>query len=225
MITEIQYFRPDGSNQKPDGVYLMKASLYNAIYKNNYSFARQNLTESFLHEDINSFQGGYEKYKGGMIIFATSVNSVIDDIEPNKFKGFFKKLYYSITNHISKDKMLIDLIKQWNKDFGPNAENLIGGFSIGNFFKGKYIDPKTNQLYNDTSTSIELGGIPSELLLVFAIELCKKFKQKDVLVKDFNTDKIFFVNSDDIRGNSPAEKLVNATEELNKLERINTASK
>jgi len=223
MIKEIKYFRPDKNIKKPDGVYVMKAELYKVIYANENSFIKQPLTESFLHEDISEFQGGLEHYKGGMIIFATSVNATIDNIEPNKFKAFFKKLYYSVMNHISKDKMLIDLIKKWNREFGPNAENLIGGFSLGKFFKGKYIDPKTEQLYNDTSTSIELDGIPSELLLLFAIEVCKAFKQQDVLVKDFNTNKIFFVNAKDLNGNTPAEKLANATKELNKLENINKA--
>lgn len=225
MIKEIQYFRTDGKTESPDGVYLMKGEIYKSIYSNKNSFIKNALTESFLHEDIENEQFGFEKYQGGIIVFATSVNSVIDAAEKNKFKAFFKKLYYSVMNYVFKDKTLINLIKKWNIEFGPNAENLIGGFSIGNFFKGRFIDPETNEVYNDTSATIELGGIPSELLLLFAIEVCKAFKQRNVLVKDFNTNKIFFVNQTDIAGNSPAEKLINATKDLNKLEKINTALK
>jgi hypothetical protein len=50
-------------------------------------------------------------------------------------------------------------------------------------------------------------------LLLFAIELCRAFKQESVLVKDFNTNRIFLVDGDEIPGNIREEKIDNAAKE------------
>jgi hypothetical protein len=67
-----------------------------------------------------------------------------------------------------------------------------------------------------------LGGVPSEMLLLFAIEICKEFKQETVLVKDFNTNKIFLVDDEGIEGNNPQQKIVNSAKELEKVQNLNT---
>lgn len=216
-ITEIKYFRPDGKSHAPDGIYVAKGSLYREIIKNNNSFIRNNkLTESFLFEKIAPNQYRLDKYQGGMIVFATSVNAVIDKQETNKIKAFLQKTYYSLMNYAFKDKKLNALVIQWNKEFGQDDNYLIGNFTVGNFFKGKYIG-NNNEIYNDRSTSIEINDIPSEMLLLFAIEICKEFKQETVLVKDFNTNKIFLVDDEGIEGDSPQNRIDNANKELQKL--------
>lgn len=221
-IEEIKYFRPDGKDRRPSGVCYYNAGMLKAIEDNEKSFIRQPLTESFLTEKIMDAdnQYGFAKYRGGMIVFALTVNATVDAVEPNKLKGALKKTYYSVMNHVFKDRKLNNLVKTWNKEFGDIDDMYLGAMTVGKNFKGKY--QSGNQIYNDKSTSLELGGVPSELLLLFAIELCKEFKQESVLVKDFNTNKIFLVDSEGIEGNNAQEKLVNASKELDKTKELNT---
>lgn len=223
IVEEIKYFRPDGKDKRPNGVCYYNAGMYKAIEDNEKSFIRMPMTESFLSEDIASVedQYGFSKYKGGMIVFALSVNALVDVSEKNRLKAFLKKVYYSTMNHVFKDKTLNKLVKKWNEEFGDTPDMYLGALTVGNNFKGKY--QSGDKIYNDKSTSIELGGVPSELLLLFAIEISKTFKQETVLVKDFNTNKIFLVNGNDVPGNTPSEKLMNASKDLENLNTLNTA--
>lgn len=221
-IEEIKYFRPDGKDRRPNGVCYYNAGMLKAISENEKAFVRQEkLTESFLYEKIADEQYGFEKYRGGMIVFALSVNTVIDNIEKNKLYGFLKKIYHSTMNHVFKDKKVNNLVQSWNKEFGEQPNMYLGALTVGNNFKGKY--QSGDRIYNDKSTSIELGGVPSEMLLLFAIEICKEFKQETVLVKDFNTNKIFLVDDEGIEGNNPQQKIVNSAKELEKVQNLNTA--
>lgn len=159
-----------------------------------------------------------------MIVFSMDVNAIIDGLEKNKIKAFLKKKYYSVMNRASKYRIVNNLISQWNKDFANVDDMYIGALTIGNNFKGKYIGDN-NKIYNEKSTSIELGGVPSELLLLFAIELCRAFKQESVLVKDFNTNRVFLVDGDEIPGNTSEEKIDNAAREIAKTKNLNKLSK
>lgn len=225
-INEIAYFRPDGKDCEPTGICYYKAGIYKQIEENENSFVRSTLTESFLTEKVRNpdDQYGFSKYKGGMIVFSMDVNAIIDDLEKNKIKAFLKKKYYSVMNRASKYRIVNNLISQWNKDFANVDDMYIGALTIGNNFKGKYIGDN-NKIYNEKSTSIELGGVPSELLLLFAIELCRAFKQESVLVKDFNTNRIFLVDGDEIPGNTSEEKIDNAAREIAKTKNLNKLSK
>jgi len=222
-IEEIKYFRPDGKDRQPNGVCYYNAGMYKAIEENEKSFIRQPLTESFLSEKVASEQYGFNKYQGGMIVFALSVNAVVDTVEKNALKAALKKTYYSVMNHAFKDRKINNLVKSWNKEFGDIDNMYLGAMTVGNNFKGKY--QSGDQIYNDKSTSLELGGVPSELLLLFAIELCKEFKQETVLVKDFDTNRIFLVDSEGITGNTPQDKIANASKELEKAKNLNSEIK
>jgi hypothetical protein len=67
------------------------------------------------------------------------------------------------------------------------------GFSSGNFFKGKYIDVAGNE-YTEKSTSIEILGGSSEVLVRLATEIARAFKQEAVLLKDYNTGKNILID-------------------------------
>lgn len=222
IIRLVKYFRADAKEGKPDGIFIAKGAIYRQIKENERKFIHnedKSLKESFLHEKISDEQYRLTDYKGGMIVFATSVNSVVDKIEKNKIKAFLKKTYYSVMNYISKDTKINKMIQRWNTEFKDTPEYTIGNVTIGKFFKGRYFDG--NKIYNDTSTSIEIDDIPSELLLLFAIRLCEEFKQDTVLVKDFNTNKIFLVDSEKIPGETPEEQIENTAKELIKVKNIN----
>lgn len=223
QIKEITYFRRDGLDKKPAGIFYAKADMYNEIYVNENSFVRSPLTESFLHEDVRDIQGNYEKYQGGMITFSTDVNDYLENIDTGTIKKFLMKLYYSTMNHIFRERMLTNMIREWQKALGPKGEKFFGGFTIGKGFKGRWVNPKSKKVFDERSFTIELGGLPSELLLLFATQLCQKFKQDSVLVKDFNTDRIFYVDANDIPGSTPDEKIVNASKSLERVEKLNSA--
>lgn len=206
---EIQYFRTDGKNIKPSGVYIAKGLVINEMKKNANSFIRpQQLLERMAENQFN-----LSKYNGGIVVFATSVNTVIDNKHLPMIQSFLQKIYHSTLNHIFKNRKLNKLVKQWNKEFGDEEDMFIGAFIIGNFFKGRYIGDN-GEVYNDTSASIDISGVPSELLLIFASKLCKAFKQETVLVKDFNNNKIYLVNDEQYDG-SPSKQIIDAKNDLN----------
>lgn len=219
-LIPIKYFRKDGIKEKPDGVYIAKGMIYKEIAMNENSFVipKENiLTEELLSELISNQQYGLDKYRGGIIVFATTVNAVIDDIEPNKIKGAFKKIFYSVKNYIMKNNMLNNLIKTHNNDY--KGEFSIGSVSIGNFFKGTYIEG--NNIFNDSSSCIYIGGVPSEVLVLFATELCREFKQRTVLVRDENINKVFLVDSKGVSNKTPEEKLKLASKDIEKAKQLN----
>lgn len=222
-IKEITYFRPDGKDCLPSGINYYKAGMYKEMEKNRNSFIRQPLTESFLTEKVRDSkdQYGFSKYRGGMIVFSTDVNAVVDNAEKSKIKAFLKKLYYTTMNHISKYSMINNLIQQWNKEFADIDDFYLGALTIGKNYQGRYVGDN-NKIYNEKSTSIELGGVPSEMLILFAVELCKMFKQESVLVKDFNTNRIFLVDPEYIPGNTTQEKIQNAAKEVAKEMQLNS---
>ena len=73
-------------------------------------------------------------------------------------------------------------------------EEKIEAYSVGNFFKGKYVGDN-GEMYNEKSLAIEINGISSRHLLEFAEMLAKDFMQETVLVKDLNLNKIYLADT------------------------------
>ena len=69
----------------------------------------------------------------------------------------------------------------------------IFGVTIGNFVKGRY-KAKDGSLYDESSLSVEIVGITSDVLNKVAEELAQEFKQETVLVKNYDENKIYLVN-------------------------------
>lgn len=124
--------------------------------------------------------------KGGIIVFSTDVNAMVDGKGfVNKVKGFFKGKFQTIMNRLLRINKLDTLLK--------NYEDVMA-YSIGNFFKGKYFDRENDTTYSEKSLSIEIIGIPSSLLVPIAENIAREFNQKEVLVKDYDSNKIFLVD-------------------------------
>lgn len=125
------------------------------------------------------------KDKGGMIVFAVTVNATFDAKGfKNKVKNFFKRKFKSIINQLKRyskiDTLLNDFID-------------VEAYSVGNLFKGKYKSPEGN-LYDDTSLSLEIIGIPFELLISVAEAVTREFNQMEVLVKSYDNGRIVLVD-------------------------------
>jgi len=82
----------------------------------------------------------------------------------------------------------VDLVR-WVKNSRFNGKV---HFSIGKFFKGKYVG--NGKLYDKESVCIEVSGIPSSILIKFAIEIAKSFKQVVILVKDYSNGKNLLID-------------------------------
>lgn len=78
--------------------------------------------------------------------------------------------------------------------FIDNGNEFSGAYSVGNFFKGKFVG-ESGEVYDETSLSIEVSGLNSESLIQLAENIAEKFHQETVLVKDLNNGKIFLVGA------------------------------
>jgi len=135
-----------------------------------------------LWEGISPEQFGIDKHKSGIIVFSTDVNAA--DLSKNKVKNLFSKKWKTITNRIMKDKKMAKHIKSKFKE--------IGAFSIGNFFKSRYI--KNGKVFDEKSISIEILGVPSKVLIRLATEIARKFDKDTVLLKDYETDRNILID-------------------------------
>lgn len=186
-IREIKWFSESGKGI-PSGATYQKGGFLVECRKNE---------KKFVTEGIAGEQYGLSNYRGGVIVFATSVNSV--ELSKNKFANKARQLWHSFLNSAMKDRKLNKCIDSYNKD-EKNSDDLIGAFSVGNAFKGKYVDIDTGRVFNDKSYTIEIGGLSSKGLLDLAERIANEFEQQTVLVKDFNANKFYLadgVSSDD----------------------------
>ncbi len=148
---------------------------------------------SFLHGILTNFtETGEEQLytydeptQGGIIIFSTDVNAVIDEMFPDASK--LKKKVLSIWETL-KNRVMVD--KKLTKAILPHKE--VYGFSIGNFFKGRYRSDEGGT-FDEKSKSIEIVGVPFELICAIGAKVAVEFKQQSVLVKDNSSHVIRFI--------------------------------
>ncbi len=71
--------------------------------------------------------------------------------------------------------------------------NKVGAFSVGNAFKGKFVDVETGEEFSAESTTVEIGGLsPPELSQCAA---CLAYNlRRSVLVKDFNDANLYLAD-------------------------------
>jgi hypothetical protein len=141
------------------------------------------LNGELLKEGVSPDQMGLDKFKGGIIVFSTDVNAV--KVSKSKLVSWFKSKYETFYNRLMKNKKLSNIItSKFSKD--------IGSFTIGNFFKGRYVE--NGKTFDEKSTSIEILGVPSEVLVRLATEIARNFNQSTVLLKDKNTNKNILID-------------------------------
>lgn len=80
------------------------------------------------------------------------------------------------------------------------------GFSLGNLFRGRYVD-SSGAVFDENSFAVEIVGITPEQLEEIAGALRDEFKQESVLVKDNATNEVYFYNrpSQDTPKQPPAQ--------------------
>lgn len=218
MIEYIEYFRPCGNKPIENMVNYAKGSAIKEMRDNERGFI-SNLSEAVAEE-----QYGFSKYKGGMIVFSVNVNSMLQD--KSALKRFVIGTYQTLLNRMFKNRKIMNVVTDINRMFKDSKykDMFIGGITIGKFFKGRYVDIETEQVFDETSTSIELGGVPSELLLLLGTKLCREFNQQTALIKDYNTGKIFYVDDSGFEEKDEDELMKSISNELNKTKFLNKMS-
>lgn len=150
------------------GAYLAKA-----IRRNDEKILA---TSCKLNEGID-FEPS-ENEKGGIIVFPTDVNAI--ELHDNKTINFLKQKLATITNRVDATKKIA-------------AGNNLIGWTIGHFLDGRYTATNGKQ-YGESSLSVEFVGVDFNLLLKIAEELCRSFTQESVLLKDYSSNRLLFVN-------------------------------
>lgn len=144
------------------------------------SEGKEKIYSSFpLNEGIDFEPSADEK--GGIIVFSTDVNA--EKQSENKLVNWIKQKMMTIKNRLNATKK-IDKIA---------AANDLVGWTIGHYLDGRYT-AKNGKQYGENSLSVEIIGVNFETLMKIAMELCESFTQESVLVKDFSSGRVLFVN-------------------------------
>lgn len=125
----------------------------------------------------------------GVIIFSTNLDSTIVKAETfsDMVKFFFDSKWKAFLNRLNvSDKLRNLLLDKYTK---PE-------YTLGRNFTGSYKN-KNGITINKNSFTIGIDGVDSDVLILIASEICKEFKQKTVMVRDFNKSKVYFVNDND----------------------------
>lgn len=120
--------------------------------------------------------------KGGVIVFSTDVNAV--DISDNVLLNKLKQIIQSLMNKALVTRKVGKIMKKHDEVFG---------FTIGKFVTGQY-KAEDGSVYDENSTSVEIIGIDSSVLL--KEDIASEFKQETVLVKDYQKNSIYLAKND-----------------------------
>ena len=177
--TEVEYFHPQRRTM-PNGSCYQRGGFLQEC--------RQNLNSFILDEGVHNKQYGMAKYRGGIIVFSTDVNAV--ELDKNKIINKIKQVITTFKNRLKKDSIIHNVMNKFNDKGGE----YIGAYSVGNFFKGKYVGDN-GEMYNERSLAVEINGLSSGSLLKVAEMIAQEFMQETVLVKDLNKNKIYVADS------------------------------
>jgi len=163
-------------NGKDGGAY--RASRY--LAKSITSEGKTPIFSSLLNEGIQYEPS--ENEKGGIIVFSTDVNA--EKQSENKIINWLKQKMLTISNRLNATKK-IDKIA---------ADNDLVGWTIGHYLDGRYTSPKNGKQYGENSLSVEMVGVTFDQLVKIAMEICASFKQESVLLKDYSSGRVLFVD-------------------------------
>jgi hypothetical protein len=165
-------------------------SFMEAVKMNGFSINKSNDVNANIHyfkfdEDEETINEDYSidffSDKGGIITFSTDVNAI--KTSTNKLINYIKNKIKTIYNRLTANKKMNKVLLKHES---------IYGVTIGNFVRGRY-KAEDGTLYDEKSLSIEIIGITPEVLNLVAEDLAREFSQESVLVKNYETNKIYLV--------------------------------
>lgn len=143
------------------------------IYRNIYR-------DSPLFE---SMQKVYPSNKGGIITFSTDVNSLKQS--DKVVIDLLKKKIRTIINRLFSMRKIDKVV---------SSENVLG-WTVGKYLHGRYFD-KNGKLFDENSLSLEIIDVSTQILDNIAYELLDEFQQESVLVKNYDTQEVYFIYDD-----------------------------
>jgi hypothetical protein len=159
-----------------------------ALELNGFSIDRKNDTsaktaffdlgsDTELTEEIS-----YEfEDKGGIIVFSVNVNAV--QISKNKLINSIKNNIETLKNKLFRDKKIDNVLSQHPEVYG---------ITLGNYVKGRY-RAENGSMFEESSLSVEIIGVSTEILNKVAVSLAQSFRQETVLVKNYEDNRIYLV--------------------------------
>lgn len=157
-----------------DGAYSLSRYLNRAIaYNKNKVIA---VSEAIQFEPDS-------EHKGGMIIFSTEVNA--ENMSSNRLIKFLKQKFASFKNKLYSYKKIDNIANNYN----------LVGWTVGKFLSGRYT-AKNGKTYSEDSLSVEIIGIDTDELNNIAEDLCIEFLQESVLIKNYNENRIYFIDAE-----------------------------
>ncbi len=171
----VEYFSTDGKAM-PNGIGYQRGYFITECRKNKEAF--------IVDEAVRNNQYVSAGYKGGVIVFSADANTL--GLNANELMNWLKQ-------HIGMFAQRYNASGFLHKVVSNDSEDYIGAYSVGNAFRGKYVGGNGEE-YNERSMTIGVGGLSRKGLLYLAEVMARVFKQEAVLVKDFDTDKIYLAN-------------------------------
>ena len=189
-INEVKYFHPKGKTM-PNGSHYTRGGFLHECYLN---------ANAFIHnEGVHSEQHGPAKYRGGVIVLSTEINATESD--SHQLVDDIKQIIDTFGQRLSCNKRT-----RWTFFWhGRDNKESISEYSVGNFFRGGYIDDKGKK-YNEKSICLEVKGVSTKTLFKLSEMICEELKQETVLVKDLNTNKIFTADTTPMPSDSSLKK-------------------
>ena len=124
-----------------------------------------------------------ENEQGGMIIFSTEVNAI--EQSTNAIINWIKKKVKTLQNKFKMNSKVDQIAQKYD----------LVGWTVGKFLHGRYTG-RNHKVYDENSISVEIVGINTDTLIHIAEDICKAFEQESVMVKDYNTKTVLFVNGE-----------------------------
>ena len=147
------------------------------------------LTEiKYFHPNGANLPNGSHYQKGGFLYECRkNANSFVTDGSTSERQCGMGKHRGGIIvfPNTENAERLANLIKQFDGE--P-----LGAYSLGNFFKGKYVGSHGEQ-FGACSICLYAQGLSSKLLLRWAENIANGLSHRAILLKDFNNGKIYLV--------------------------------
>lgn len=124
-----------------------------------------------------------DREKGGIIIFSTEVNA--KELSTNAVANWIKQKLSSLSNRINRFRKIDRIGKKHD----------LVGWTVGKYLSGRYT-AKNGKAFGEDSLSLEIIGVDSDTLFKIAEDVCKEFNQEAVLVKDYSTGRILFIDAE-----------------------------
>lgn len=124
-----------------------------------------------------------DREKGGIIIFSTEVNA--KELSTNAVANWIKQKISSLSNRVNRFKKIDRIGKKHD----------LVGWTVGKYLSGRYT-AKNGKAFGEDSLSLEIIGVDTDTLFKIAEDVCREFNQEAVLVKDYSTGRILFIDAE-----------------------------